>query len=299
MSLPGSRPGALDGLDDEVESGAVRVEVRGEAALVAEAGRQALGLQHGLERVVDTRAPLEGLGEGLGADRSDHELLDVDVRVGVGATVEDVHHRDREHVGVRAADVAVEGQVGRLGSGVGHGQRDAEDGVGAQVGLVVGAVELEHRVVDGALLGGLPARDLRADLLDDVVDSLEDALAAVAGLVAVTELDGLEDAGRRARRNSGAALAAVLKEDLYLDGGVAARVEDLACLDVVDVGHVGAFPEQWIDVGAQPICPLLGGDEGPAVSTPGVRQASWQYLLAGITMYLRADDAHPVARSSS
>jgi hypothetical protein len=39
--------------------------------------------------------------------------------------------------------------VGRSGLARSHG--DAEDGVGAKVALVVGAVQLDHEVVDGGL----------------------------------------------------------------------------------------------------------------------------------------------------
>ena len=80
------------------------------------------------------------------------------------AAVEDVHHRHRQQVGVGAADVAVERQPGRLGRRLGHGQRDAEDRVGAEVGLVGRAVELVHGLVDHALVVGIQALDRRADL---------------------------------------------------------------------------------------------------------------------------------------
>ena len=141
MSLPGDVAGRLDRLEDEVERGAVGLEVGGEAALVAEAGGEAALVQHLLEGVVDLGAPAQRLAEGRRADRGDHELLDVDVGVGVRAAVEDVHHRDGQDVRVGAADVAEERQPGRLGRGVRDGERDAEDGVGAEVLLVGRAVE--------------------------------------------------------------------------------------------------------------------------------------------------------------
>ena len=102
-------------------------QVGREAALVAEAGGEAALLQHRLQRVVDLGAPLQRLAEGRRADRRDHELLDVDAGVGVRAAVEDVHHRHRQHVGVRPADVAEQRQLGRLGGRLGHRERDAED----------------------------------------------------------------------------------------------------------------------------------------------------------------------------
>ena len=239
MSVPRREPGGADGLADQVERGPVAVEAGREAALVAEAGREALLLQHRLERVVDLGAGAQRLGEGRRADRRDHELLDVDVGVGVRAAVEDVHHRHRQQVGVGPADVAVERQPGRLGRGLGHGERDAEDRVGAEVGLVGGAVELDHRLVDLALVVGAEALDGRADLLDHRVDGLLHALAEVA-VAAVAQLDGLELPRGRAARHGRAAERAVVEQHLDLDGGVAARVEDLAGADSFDGCHVSA-----------------------------------------------------------
>ena len=70
--------------------------------------------------------------------------------VGVHAAVEDVHHRHGQHVGVRAADVAVQRQLELVGRGLGDGEADAEDRVGAEPGLVVGAVEVDELGVDRA-----------------------------------------------------------------------------------------------------------------------------------------------------
>ena len=64
------------------------------------------------------------------------------------AAVEDVHHRYRQHVGVGAADVAVQRQLELGGGGLGDGQRHAENGVGAEPALVVRAVEVDELTVD-------------------------------------------------------------------------------------------------------------------------------------------------------
>ena len=152
------------------------------------------------------------------------------------AAVEDVHHRHGQQVGVGAADVAEQRQARRLRRGARGGERGAEDGVGAELGLVGRAVEVEHRLVDEALVVGLEADDRAGDVLDDALDGLLHALADVA-LAAVAQLDGLEGAGGGTAGDGGATERAVLEEDLDLDGGVAARVEDLAGADSCDGCH--------------------------------------------------------------
>ena len=75
---------------------------------------------------------LQRLGERAAADGHDHELLKVDLVVGVGAAVEDVHHRHGKHMSALTAQIAPQRQP-LLGRGrMGRGKRDREDCVGAQ-----------------------------------------------------------------------------------------------------------------------------------------------------------------------
>ena len=102
--------------------------------------------------------------------------------------------------------------------------------------LVRGAVELDHRLVERALLGGAGAGQRLGDLAVDVGDRPRDALAG-PGVAAVAQLDRLELAGRGAGGHRGAAARAGLERDLDLDRRVAARVEDLARVDGGDGAH--------------------------------------------------------------
>ena len=75
-------------------------------------------------------------------------------------------------MGVGPADVAPQRQARLLGGGVGDGQADAEHGVGAEVGLVRRAVEVDQQQVDAALVERLEALEGVADLVVDVADGL-------------------------------------------------------------------------------------------------------------------------------
>lgn len=242
----GSEAGLADRLEDEVERRAVAGQLGGEAALVAEPGVQALGLQHRLQRVVGLGTPPHRLGERARADRRDHELLDVDVGVGVRAAVEDVHHRYRQQVRVGAAHVAVQRLPGEVGGGPCDGEAHAEDRVGAELGLVGGAVEVDQDLVDQPLLVGRKADDLLVDQLVDGLDRLGHALTAVA-LAPVAQLDGLEPAGGGAARDGGAGLGPVGEQHFDLNGRVASGVQDLPGKDGVDRRH-GQLPVQTCSV---------------------------------------------------
>ena len=187
----------------------------------------------------------------------------------------------------RAADVAEQRQAGGVGGGAGDGEADAEDRVGAQPRLVRRAVEVDQLLVDQPLLAGVVADQLGADDVEDVVDGLGDALAAVA-LTAVAELDGLEGAGGGAAGHRGPGDRPVVEGDLDLDGGVSARVEDLPRAYGVDAGHGGslarprsaptATPRLWpasprttTHIGR--LAPGLTSGRGPRPRRPALRRS--------------------------
>ncbi|CAG7001180.1 hypothetical protein PICSAR164_02797 [Mycobacterium avium subsp. paratuberculosis] len=228
--------GRFDGPADQVQRRGGARHVGGEAALVAQAGAQALLLQHRLQRVIHLRTPAQRLGETRRADRGDHELLDVDGGVGVRAAVEDVHHRHRQDVRVGPAQVAEQRQLRGIGGRLGHGQRHAQDRVAAQPRLVRGAVQVDQRLVHQALVVGVQPDHRRADLVQHGLHRLLHALAAVP-LPAVAQFDGLVLTGRRPGRHRRAGERSVGQGDLDLDCRVTAGVEDLAGPDLLDNRH--------------------------------------------------------------
>ena len=234
--LPRLVPRRLDAGREQLQGRLVRGQVGREAALVADRGRKSPRGQLLLERVEDLRPHPEPLGEAGRPGGNDHELLEVHRIVRVGPAVQHVHHRHRQYVGVRSAQEAVEGLAGLLRGGAGHGERDAEDRVGAEARLVRRPVQLDERLVDRPLLGRAGAGQGLGDVLVDVPDRLRDPLA-VPRLATVAQLGGLELTGRGARRDRGAPRRAGVERHLHLDRRVAARVEDLARVDALDQGH--------------------------------------------------------------
>ena len=152
----------------------------------------------------------------------------------MGAAVQDVHHGHGQLVAGHAAQKAVQGHIQRDGRRAGRRDGDRQNGVCAEVRLVLGAVGLQHGGVHGVDVGGIHAGE---DLVDggvDVLNSLADALAAETALVAVAQLEGLKLAGGRTAGGSAAANRAVGQPDLGLNSGVAAGVDDLAANDLLN-----------------------------------------------------------------
>ena len=153
------------------------------------------------------------------------------------AAIDDVHHRHRQSARRGAADIAIKRFALGDGRGLGHRQRHAEDGVGAEPGLVGRAVERDQRFVDLGLRLGVHAAERIEDLAVDRVDRLAHAFAAVAGLVAVAQFHGFVRSRRSARGHRGTAFRTVLQHHVDFDGRIAAAVEDFAADNVGDGGH--------------------------------------------------------------
>jgi hypothetical protein len=140
-------------------------------------------------------AVAQGFAKAGRAHRDDHELLQVQVVVGMGATIDDVHHGHGHLHAAHAAKVAVQGQASLFGGGTGHGHRHGQHGIGAQAAFVVGAVQVNQGFVEKSLLTGVQAQHRFGDVGVDVFNRFEHAFAKVALGVAVAQLNGFAAAG--------------------------------------------------------------------------------------------------------
>ena len=170
--LAGLVAGRADPVHQQLERLLVGVEVGREPALVADRGRHLAVVERLLQLVEDLVAHPQRLREAGGADRHDHELLEVEQVVGVGAAVEHVHHRDRHHVRGLAAQVAPQRQPLLGGGGVRGGQRHRQDRVRPEPRLVRRPVERDQQAVERRLPGHVLPADRVGDLAVDVRDGL-------------------------------------------------------------------------------------------------------------------------------
>ena len=185
-----------------------------------------------LERVEDLGAHRSASAKRRRADGHDHELLEVDGVVGVGAAVEDVHHRHGQHVRGLAAQVALQRQPRLRRRGVRDGERDAEDRVGARGGTCSACRRGRSAPVEPGLVGGV-ARRARASAISPL--TLATALrarpcrrsASSPSRSSIASSSPVEAPDGTAARPAAPERSA----ELDLDGRVAPAVEDLAGVD--------------------------------------------------------------------
>ena len=118
--------GVGDRRDDDPQDLLGFGEVRGEAALVAEAGGMPGVCQPLAQRRIHLGAGADRLRDGRRPQRSDHELLEVQRVRGVGTAVEHVEARDGQPGGrADAGQPRVQGRSGDGGERAGQRHRDA------------------------------------------------------------------------------------------------------------------------------------------------------------------------------
>jgi hypothetical protein len=125
--------------------------------------------------------------------------------------------------------------------------------------------------VERALGGGVAAGQGGGDVRLHVIHRLAHAFAQVAAFVAVAQFHRFVLAGGGAAGHDGASAGAAGEMNVGLDGGIAARVQDLAGADGDDAGGVGhgggiiAKQGSWV-IGHQVMG--RGGNNGLALLVP-------------------------------
>ncbi len=122
--------------------------------------------------------------------RNDHEFLGVDGVIGMGASIQDIHHRDRENPGRDPAQIAVEGHIHRSGRGPGNSHGDGQDGVGPQSALVRGSVEGDHFPVHLVLTIGVHSPEGLGDFPVGMLHRPAGPLPEITVFLTVSKLNG-------------------------------------------------------------------------------------------------------------
>ena len=166
-----------------------------------------------------------------------HKLLEVDIVVGVRATVEDVHHRDGQDMAVAATNVAIKFLTGLLSGGLGAGEGNAEDGVGTEIALVGSGIQFNHTGINGSLVGNFHSHNLFSDILVDMVHSLQNTFAEEYGFITVAEFHRFVNTSGSAGGDSSAAHCTSLGININFDSRIASRIEDLTTKNSNNLTH--------------------------------------------------------------
>ena len=229
--------GLRDGFEYHFNGLGVRLDRWRKSAFIADCGVVAALLQYALQHMESFDAPAQSFAERLCAHRHDHELLKVHVVVGMGSAIKDVHHRRGQQTGRETAKISVEfnSQVVSHGARRRHGH--GQNRIRAQLALRRRTVEHQHGIVKVALFAGIHAFKFRRNHLVDVLDGLQNALARIAALVAIAQLQRFMLAGGGAAGNRRSPACPALQNDVSFDRGITARIQNFAGQNQLNLSH--------------------------------------------------------------
>ncbi len=109
----------------------------------------------------------------------------------MSTAVHDVQHGNRKPHSIRTPEILIKGETGCYGCRPAHGQRDAQDGIGTQFGLVWCTVQVNQCFVYGRLLARIT---IFQGVVNDAVymfNGLEHPLSAKALCVTIAQFQRL------------------------------------------------------------------------------------------------------------
>jgi hypothetical protein len=177
-------------------------------------------------------------GKVWGTDRHDHEFLYIDIVVGMGTTVQDVHHRKRQFPGVYAANIAVEGQTECLCRSLGNSDGNTEDRICPEITFEFSPVQFDHAQIYAGLIGCVHPDDLIRDLGVHIVDCGENSFSQVSSGVAVSQFQGFPLTRGGSRWYGCPAHYPGLQQYFYFQSRVASRIENLPCIHISNCAHL-------------------------------------------------------------
>ncbi len=181
------------------------------------------------------------IAEPVEPQRHDHEFLDIHRIVGMLAAIDDVHHRGRQHAGIAATQISVQGLAGEIRGGFGDGQGHAQDGVGAQVLLVRRAVHLDHFAVQADLVQRVQSLEFRRDLPVHVFNRKDDSLAQEAFFVSIPQFPRFVGSRAGSTGDRRPPEGAIHQGDFHLNRRVSAAIQDLTAMNFSDCAHRVSF----------------------------------------------------------
>ena len=152
----------------------------------------------------------------------------------MSATVQDVHHWDRQNPGRVAAEITEEGDFACGRGRVRGRKRHAQERVGPQVLFVRSAIERDDLFIDLRLFERIVAGQRGSDHIGHAAHCFGDAFAPEAFLVTIAQFPSFMLAGAGATRDGRASHRTTLQMHIDFDGGIAARIQNLACVDSCD-----------------------------------------------------------------
>lgn len=152
----------------------------------------------------------------------------------MSTTVDDVHHRHGESIGVATTDIFVKGKIKIVGCSFCHCERNTENGISTEVALCFSTIKSKHCFVNLDLIKSAHANECIGDGAIHISNSFGYTFAHVTSFVSIAELKSFVNTGGSTRGNRSAAKSTAFKNHIHFNCRVATGIEHLTANDFFD-----------------------------------------------------------------
>src|SRR5262245_1885055 len=142
-------------------------------------------MENSFECMKNFRAIAKRFRKGGRAFWHDHEFLKIDWRVGMGSTVQNIHHWNGQNPGGLAPKITEERNFIGSRSSMGGSERDAEERICSQFLFVWRAIEGDDRFIYLGLFEGIVTFKCRGNHIVNTVHRFGNALSPITFLVSI------------------------------------------------------------------------------------------------------------------
>lgn len=172
---------------------------------------------------------------GLCSDRHDHNVLDIDSPIGMQAPADDLNFRQRKGRRFSIGKVFIDLHAPALRCGI-HGSHGySKNGIGAQAGFIIRAVECDQGIVKIALGKNIVSTYPGSDFTRDIGNGTANRFTTVFFWVTIAQFQGLKLACRGSGRNQAAAPNPIFQRYPDFQRRVPARIKYLQRINCSDV----------------------------------------------------------------
>ena len=150
------------------------------ATFITDSGGVVVCLEYLGKSVEDFGAHAECVCKGFRALADDHKLLDIGCKSSVRTTVENIHHWQGEAwcAASLLGNVAPEGLLLGIGNSLSGGEANAEDGISAELRLIIRPVKSKHCIINRSLIARIVTHQCRSDNVVNVGNCLAHSFAS-------------------------------------------------------------------------------------------------------------------------
>ncbi len=229
--------GLFDGCENGLQSIFRSVQGRCETSFIPDSGTQSPVMQHFFQNMENFRTGAKSFSERTGAYRTYHELLKSDRSIGMGTSVDNIHHRNRQDLRIASSDITVQRNLQSSRCGFCTSQRHSQHGIGAQIVFRPGTAQFYQHPIYGRLIQRIHSQKrIRNDRID-IFNGFQHAFSHIPRLIPVTQFQSLVFARRGSGRYGRPSEGTGFEHYVHFNSGISTGIQYFPSCDFYYMRH--------------------------------------------------------------